>query len=422
VPRPGDLLSLLIEKAAAGGRMLARLEGQIVLVSGTIPGERVRARVEAVRSGVVFARTESIEAASADRRPSAVNGGCGGNDYAHVTYPRQLDLKREIVQDAFARIAHLELPGTFEVHGSPERGYRMRARLHVQQERIGFFRQGTHELCDAGDSGQLHEGALEAVGSISRALAEGRVVTAGALEISEDVPATGRAVLLELDPGRAEHGRWDGVLTADSTTGVGIVRRGRLLASRGALSVADELTLPGVSHHLRLSRQVGAFFQGNRYLLQDLLNRMLEVIPTGPLTDLYAGSGVFGLAHAAAGRGAADLVESDRLCLGDLRDNAAPYADAVTVHGEDVEQFLARSADLDGTVLVDPPRTGLSREAGQALAGSRTPRIVYLSCDVATLARDTRRFADAGFALESVELFDLFPTTAHIETLVVLRR
>lgn len=73
-------------------------------------------------------------------------------------------------------------------------------------------------------------------------------------------------------------------------------------------------------------------------------------------------------------------------------------------------------------MLVDPPRTGLSRDAGAALAGSKTSRIVYLSCDVATLARDARRLADASFTLDSVEIFDLFPMTAHVETLAVFRR
>jgi 23S rRNA (uracil1939-C5)-methyltransferase len=73
-------------------------------------------------------------------------------------------------------------------------------------------------------------------------------------------------------------------------------------------------------------------------------------------------------------------------------------------------------------VLVDPPRTGLSRDAGAALAGSKSPQIVYLSCDVATLARDAKRFAEAGLLLDSVEIFDLFPMTAHVETLAVFRR
>src|SRR5262249_49346123 len=160
---------------------------------------------------------------------------------------------------------------------------------------------------------------------------------------------------------------------------------------------------------LHIARQVSAFFQGNRYLLQALVDRVVAGIPAGPLVDLYAGCGLFGLAHAAAGRGPVDLVESDRLSHADLKANAAPLAGTATPHGMDVERYLSAVNTLERrTVLVDPPRTGLSRDAAAALAGSNVSRIVYLSCDVATLARDARKLADASFALESAEIFDLF--------------
>jgi tRNA/tmRNA/rRNA uracil-C5-methylase (TrmA/RlmC/RlmD family) len=299
----------------------------------------------------------------------------------------------------------------------------MRARLHVKDERLGFYRQASHELCDAMSSGQLHQLSAPALESIGRALSDGKVRTARSLELTEDHPATGRAVVLELDPGARETGRWDGVLAADGVTGVAVSRRGRVLASRGELSVSDELVVPGGAGSVRLTRRAGAFFQGNRYLLQLLVDRVLVAIPAGPLIDLYAGCGVFGLAHAAAGRGHVDLVESDRLSFEDLTGNAAPWADVAATHHTDVEQFLARRSSLgDVTVLVDPPRTGLSREAASALAGSATARIVYLSCDIATLARDARRLADARFRLDGAEIFDLFPMTSHVETLAVFRR
>lgn len=421
MPAPGELIALDIEKPAAGGRMLARLDGQIVFVSGAIPGERVTARVEFVRGGVVFARAESIDVWSPDRRADGADRICGGNDYAHIGYDRQLALKRDLVEDAFARIARLSLPADVGLHGSPEHGYRMRARLHVEGSQVGFYRQASHDICDAMSSRQLHDGAGEPLAGVSRALRDGKMSTARVLDLAEDIPAAGRAIQVELDPEERESGRWDRLLTIEGVTGVAVSRRGRVLASRGALTVADSLTVPGGS--FRVTRQVGAFFQGNRYLLQNLVDRVLTAIPPGPLADLYAGCGLFGLAHAAAGHGPVDLVESDRLSFADLKGNAAPFDQAAGVHSMDVERFLEGSPPLEGqTVLVDPPRTGLSRDAGAALAGSKTSRIVYLSCDVATLARDARRLADASFTLDSVEIFDLFPMTAHVETLAVFRR
>jgi tRNA/tmRNA/rRNA uracil-C5-methylase (TrmA/RlmC/RlmD family) len=421
MPAPGDLIALDIEKPAAGGRMLARLDGQIVFVSGTIPGEHVTARVEFIRGGVVFARAESVDVWSPDRRVDGADRVCGGNDYAHIAYDRQLTLKRDLVEDAFSRIAKLALPGEVRLHASPERGYRMRARLHVEGGQVGFYRQASHDLCDAMSSGQLHDGAAPPLADVGRALRDGRMLTARVLDLSEDVPGTGRAVQIELDPEEREPGRWDRVLAIEGVTGVAVSRRGRVLAARGDLTVTDNLDVPGGT--LRVTRQVGAFFQGNRYLLQTLVDRILDAIPEGPLVDLYAGCGLFGLAHAAAGHGTVELVESDRLSFADLKANAAPLAGTATPHGVEVEHFLETSPGLDGhTVLVDPPRTGLSREAGAALAASKASRIVYLSCDVATLARDARKLAGGSFALDAVEVFDLFPMTAHVETLAVFHR
>ena len=421
MPAAGDLIALDIEKPAAGGRMLARHEGQIVFVSGAIPGERVTARVEFVRGGVVFARAESVDVWSPDRRADRADRICGGNDYAHIAYDRQLALKRDLVEDAFSRIAKIAVPTGVTLHASPERGYRMRARLHVENGQVGFYRQASHDICDAMSSGQLHDGAAAPLAGVSRALRDGKMRTARVLDLTEDIPGTGRALQIELDPEERESGRWDSLMKIEGVTGVAVSRRGRVISSRGDLTVADDVAVPDGTFRVR--RQVGAFFQGNRYLLQTLVDRILAAVPAGPLVDLYAGCGLFGLAHAAAGHGPVELVESDRLSFADLKSNAEPLAGAATPRGVDVEHFLSASPPLDGrTVLVDPPRTGLSRDSAAALAGSKASRIVYLSCDIATLARDARKLADASFTLELVEIFDLFPMTAHVETLAVFQR
>src|SRR5512144_1844698 len=102
---PGDTIDLDVAKPAAGGRMIARVDGQVVLVSGAIPGERVRARVERVTKGVAYAATVAVDEPSPDRREPFVDPTCGGSIYNFIAYPRQLALKSEIVADAFARIA-----------------------------------------------------------------------------------------------------------------------------------------------------------------------------------------------------------------------------------------------------------------------------------------------------------------------------
>jgi tRNA/tmRNA/rRNA uracil-C5-methylase (TrmA/RlmC/RlmD family) len=107
----------------------------------------------------------------------------------------------------------------------------------------------------------------------------------------------------------------------------------------------------------------------------------------------------------------------------DLKANATPYGPAIEAVHEAVETYLGRHGPVpDATFVVDPPRTGMSREAVTAIVGCRPRAIVYVSCDPATLARDVRRLLDAGYALDHIEAFDLFPNTAHVEAVVRLRR
>src|SRR3954467_5662070 len=133
----GQMLPLLIEKPAVGGRMIARVDGQIVLVAGGIPGERVRARIERVGKGVAYGEPYTVDEPSPDRRPPFTDLVCGGSLYAHIAYPRQLAIKAQVIADALARIGRLTLAAPVAVAASPEEGYRMRARLHVRGRRVG---------------------------------------------------------------------------------------------------------------------------------------------------------------------------------------------------------------------------------------------------------------------------------------------
>ena len=155
--QPGSVLTLEVEKPAAGGRMLARHNGQIVLVWGAVPGERIRARVERATKSVLFGETVEVLSASPNRRAASADWRCGGMVLAHVAYEHQLALKAEIIQDAFGRIGRIPLPSAPPVIASPERGYRMRARLHAANGRIGFYREGTHALCGVSQTRQLSD-------------------------------------------------------------------------------------------------------------------------------------------------------------------------------------------------------------------------------------------------------------------------
>jgi 23S rRNA (uracil1939-C5)-methyltransferase len=423
----GSVLTLDVEKPAAGGRMIARHQGRVVLVSGAIPGERVEARVTRVKGHVAFASVSAVLHSSPDRRSPEGDPACGGTVFAHVAYQRQLALKREIVADAFARLGRLPVPSDVRTHASPERGYRMRARLHVHETQVGFYREGTHALCAPRSTSQLSADAESIVDAVEQRLIDARLTRGRSLDLLENRSGDQRVVALDVEPGAADPAAEQTFVTPiDGCTGVAVTRGGRLVASRGRLSVWDDVALnitDGPPAAVTIRRSVGAFFQGNRFLLDTLIEAALAHLPPGPVTDLYAGCGLFGLAAAASGIGPVCCVEGDRAAIADLRANAAPFGTSVTVAGQSVEAYLrSREAPLAGTVIVDPPRTGLSPDTVAGLADSKATRLVYVSCDPATLARDARRLGDARFDVVALELFDLFPNTAHVESVVVFVR
>jgi 23S rRNA (uracil1939-C5)-methyltransferase len=404
---PGETVQLRVEKPAVGGRMIARLDGQIVFVGGAIPGERVTAAIERVAKGLAYAQTVAVDEASSSRRGASGDPSCGGCLYAHIAYEHQREIKSLVIADAFSRIARLDLPATVGVAASPEEGYRMRARLHVRAGRIGFFREGTHDLCDVRQTRQLLPASCDVLDRLSNAIRSFHLDAAvREIELSENVDASERVVHLDatspVDP-RA---------LATATAGDGLT---------AGPHVTDTFTIG--DRPIRLQRHVLAFFQGNRYLLQSLVDHVVNQVPQGErVVDLYAGAGLFSVSVAAARSAHVTAVEGDRFAFADLKANAAAAGGSLEIVHAPVESFVSRARRGGATVIVDPPRTGMSREAMEGAIAMDPSRLVYVSCDVATLARDARRLVDAGYRMTRIDAFDMFPNTPHVETVVVLER
>ena len=180
-----------------------------------------------------------------------------------------------------------------------------------------------------------------------------------------------------------------------------------LVRIAGAPTVADSIQVDDdPTHVLSLTRDVERSFRATDSSSRQLVRRVVELVPPGPVIDLYAGVGLFGLSLAAAGRESVTSVEGDPIAGADLTRNAEPFGGRVTVIRRSVETYVAsvRPRDVaDATVIVDPPRTGISKEAIAHITRLQPPRIVYISCDVATLARDTRVLHDAGYGLTQLE-------------------
>jgi 23S rRNA (uracil1939-C5)-methyltransferase len=362
--------------------------------------------------------------ASPDRRQTAVDIRCGGCLYAHIEYPRQLQIKSDVVADAFTRLGRIPLEYAVPVTGSPERGYRVRARLHVSGSRVGFYREGTHEMCDAAATGQLSPAATEAVEAAATALHAGGVV-ARSVELSENLAGDQRALFFELaEAGDDLDGTFARALEAGRLTGCTGRTPDGTFVYQGVPEVIDPLPMltSGRAEKGEVARNPESFFQANRFLLPSLVTTVLDVVPRGgPVLDLYAGVGLFSIALAGVGHDRIAAVEGDRTSGKDLRRNAREWpAVRATISG--VEEFLARHRERAETIIVDPPRTGISKEAMEAVVRQGATRVVYVSCDPATMARDARRLLDAGYRMQPLVAFDLFPNTPHVETVGVFER
>jgi len=420
-----SLLTLDIEKPAAGGRMIARLEGRVVLVSGAIPGERVSARIERQERGVAFAEAVEVISASPDRRQVSGDVRCGGNVFAHIDYSRQLQLKGEIIQDAFGRIGRLPLAERPSVIGSPERGYRMRARLHVSDGRIGFYLEGTHRVCDASVTGQLLPDTSAWLATVQAQLTSAQLRGLSGIEVAENIPGDQRACHLDLHAG-ADPASY--AMISDGLVGVSAERADRpgVVRLAGTPIVTDSIRVDDEpASMVSIGRDARAFFQGNRYLIEPLVRHVVGLVPRATVFDLYAGVGLFGLSLAAAGAERVIAVEGETVTGADLVRNAAPFGSRVTALRRSVESYLGslvRNDVADATLIVDPPRTGISKDAIAHIIRLQPSRLVYISCDVATLARDTKSLHDAGYSLIQINGIDLFPNTAHVETIAVLTR
>jgi 23S rRNA (uracil1939-C5)-methyltransferase len=419
----GDVVELTVEKPAAGGRMLARHDGRVVFVHGAIPGERVRARIEKVERQLAFASVVDVIQPSQDRRATPADLSCGGCSYAHIAYPRQLALKSEVIQDAFVRVGRVPLERPASVMASPERGYRMRARFHLGTSgpvAVGFYREGSHQLCDASATGQLRDEAV--VAATRGALAALGLMPIASVELSENIVADQRVLHLEAASEKLITSQvLEAAMSGGTLTGCSALVAGRLLTV-GTPFVSDPLAVlsGGRAGSGVLRRHADAFFQANRFLLPELVGEVLDsVLPDGDVLDLYAGVGLFSVSLAMTGRERITAVEGNRASARDLSDNASACGATVRVLDRSVEDYFQDRPRPAGTIVVDPPRTGISRAAMDAIVRNRASRVVYVSCDPPTMARDARRLLDGGYRLTGLRAFDLFPNTPHVETVGV---
>ena len=443
---------LNIEKLIYGGDGLARLpadnrgRGKAVFVPFVLAGEKIEAALTEEKPGFARAHAEAIIEPSPHRIPPPCPhfGHCGGCHYQQAPYQHQLEIKKEILRENLRRIAKLDLHCEIEVHPSPPWNYRNRSRLQVRTSpdfAAGYFKFASHELLPVEEcpiSSPLINRGITALWKSGRA---GQAVE-GVREVeffaNSDANGNETNLLLEFlcapEARRAAVRAWAEELCAAMPEIAGVVafREPQKGVQEPLVAVgASELTYQTKNAAYRVS--AGAFFQTNRFLTDELIN----IVTTGHsgevALDLYAGVGLFSTALARNIRHIVS-VESSQTAAKDLQYNLP--VNGKVVHAA-TEQYLAELGDKGraghGAVLpqvlhkpdlvvVDPPRGGLGDRVARLLAGVDAPRVTYVSCDPATLARDLVPLQAAGYRIDQVHLVDLFPQTYHLESVLHLVR
>jgi 23S rRNA (uracil1939-C5)-methyltransferase len=430
-------LLVQIEKLVHGGRGLAHQESLALFVEGVLPGEEVRVQLERMRKGYAEGRLLEIIKPSPDRTtaPCPVYGRCGGCQLQHASATAQLELKRAILQETLARVGGLTDVAVPPLAASPEvYGYRSRARLAVVvpprgAASLAYFEEGSHRPVPIAHCPLLAPRLNEAVAHLTHTLAGSRAMASLLQEVRLGLSVTSGEVVLQYVAERCQRAQAAAWFERVRTGFVGV--KGQvMIAGRGAQHrrwVGGDTTLIEDVVGLRLRCSDRSFVQANWKLnamvVETVAAWALEGKSDAPLRvlELYAGIGNFGLLIARAGA-LVTFVEGNRSALADARYNArANHIGRCRFRSESAEAFLAGSEPGEyDLVLMDPPRTGLSKEALAGLVHLKPSRILYLSCDPPTLARDLRAMQEAGYRVTRLQGYDMFPQTMHIETLVEL--
>ena len=407
---------------AYGPHAVARHEGMVLFVRGAAPEEEVEVAIHERRRSFAYAQTLSVLRPSAVRRdpPCPYLPDCGGCPWQHLGYEAQRDAKRSIVQEHLRRIARIDFPVAAVLPSPREYRYRRRLKLRVEDREVGFFAGASHRLVPVRHC-LLAEPAVDAAIPWSAELVRGlrtrlrRVEIAATSAVGESVVVCGEAEGAWVESDAESCARW---LAAHGAV------RGLRLAGRGWWRGWGDLRM-AVCPEEETEMQVRAqtFTQvnaeANRLLVQTVL-RLVEPHAGMRVLDLFAGAGNLSLPLARRG---ADVLaveqhpQASEDCVAAAKQLGMTAYRALCARAEDVVERAAAAGDRFDVVLLDPPRSGASAVV-PPLRELAPARLVYVSCDPATLARDLRSLGDR-YRVRAAQPIDMFPHTYHIETVVL---
>ena len=377
----GQLITLEIGPVAHGGHFIARHNGRVIFVRHAITGEKAVVRITSVTSKLAHGDAIEILSSSQDRVSSqciyAGPSGCGGCDFQHISIEAQRIFKKFIIQDQFKRIAKIDIEPEL-IHVEPENGLHWRTRFDFsisKNGKAGFFSYKTKEVCEI-------DKCMIAVEKINGSDLFQR--------------------------------KWKGKerveVSVSSIDEMNIRRAGR--------SISGPSQLHQIVENEQLIISPDSFWQSHLNAPQALVKLVMQYMDLKPgdkVCDLYGGSGLFTspILKRIQEIGVVHLVENDRRCIKDAKKIFRKNKNVI-IHAGKVEEKLSNIKDVD-VILLDPPRNGAGKKVINEIISKNPKSIIYVSCDPASLARDTKLLIETSFSLDKITGVDLFPMTHHIE-------
>lgn len=440
--RKNNIYEAEVTGLTSEGAGVCRICGRAVFVPRAIPGERWRIRIVKVTKTAVYGRGEELLSASPERvEPACPNfGRCGGCSFLHMSYKAELRYKLERVNDAFKRIGGLELCAERIIGSETVEGYRNKSIVAVGEAEngpvAGFYRSGSHDIvpvercllqsdeasaCARSVTGWMKRRGVRAGSGGVRHVYTRRARDGAALCCvvtgRRFSPALARTLVESLRrgcPGLV------GVVECLNRSESNTVLAGEFRTLWGSSTLTDVLC----GSEFELSPQ--AFYQINPPQAERLYELAVDYAlpePGGTVLDLYCGAGTISLALARrAGRviGAEIVPEAVENARRNAARNGIGNAEFICADAGDAARLLSERGIRPDAIVVDPPRKGMSEEALRQVAKMQPKRIAYVSCDPATLARDLKRLTELGYVPQKAVAVDMFPKTAHVETVVLL--
>jgi 23S rRNA (uracil1939-C5)-methyltransferase len=408
-----EIIGLTLTAMAHGGSALGRHQGRVVFVPYAIPGETVR--VEIVETRARWARGRLLEVLQPSPHrveppcPYFGQGKCGGCQFQHIDYEAQADFKRQVVIDQLARVGGLRQAKVQDCIGAAEPWkYRNHTQFNLTPEgQLGFLVADSHEVIPVQEC-LITDPLLDDLWTaLDMEWPQLRRLSLRCGSGTGDLMA-----IFELD-----HYEDFDIEVVFPVSCVLLLADGEAAVLMGQSYLVEHVA----GRDYRIS--AASFFQVNTAGAEALVELVRDYLaPAGQdmLLDLYCGVGLFGLALADQ-VGTVIGVESDPSAAGDFRYNAQglDHVELIEAKVEHALTSLDRPVDL---VVLDPPRSGAGKEVIDELARLAPRRVVYVSCDPATLARDAHHLTACGYALQEVQPIDLFPQTHHIESIALFTR